>query len=204
MKRHSMTVLIFCTLIFGHRQMQAHGNKEHVLDTSKEGMKAIAQALGAKCAHCHENSTADGERDYKAPSVMKETALYMKKHYVDGVVTREGKSVDCAYCHQGKAQFVVRDTILAKPSRLAGMPRSEIVAMMKEMQNALGVKTCDHCHVRGRDGRLDPTVPTTNKVISRFMMERFTDRLLDIKTRKPVTCGTCHDGKAKRLPRSKE
>ena len=202
MKRYWMAVLM--VFIVGHGHVHALGDKEHVLDTSKDGMKAIAHALGVKCAHCHQSKTADGEQDYKASSVMKETALYMKHHYVDGVVRREGKSVDCAYCHQGKAQFVVRDTTRAKPSRLAGMPRSKIVAMMKEMQNALGVKTCDYCHVRGRDGRLDPTVQTTNKVIARFMMEHFTDRLLDIKTGKPATCQTCHDGKILFLPRSEE
>lgn len=190
--------------VFVVSQIHAHGDKEHVLDTSKEGMKAIAHALGVKCVHCHPSEKENGKRDYKAPSKMKETALYMKNNYVDGVVTREGERVDCTYCHQNEARFIVRDTTLAKPSRLAGKPRSEIVAIMKEMQNALGVKACDYCHVRGRDGRLDPKVPTVNKVIARSMMEHFTDRLLDIKTGKPVTCKTCHDGKTTFLPKSEE
>ena len=169
----------------------------HVLDTSREGMKAISDALGVKCAHCHPTKTEEGKRDHKAPSFLKDKALYMKHHYVDGLVTKKGEQINCAFCHQGRAQFIVRDTTKAKPSQLAGKSRGEIVAMMKEMQKALGVKTCDYCHVRGRDGRLDSVAPTPNKVIARMMMDRFTDQLLDIKNGKPVTCHTCHQGKTK-------
>jgi len=164
-------------------------------------MEAISKALGVKCAYCHPSVNEAGERDYKAPSPLKKTSLYMKHHFVDGLVTTAGKSIDCAFCHTGTARFVVRDTSAAKPSRLAGMSRGEIVAMMKEMQKALGVKACDYCHVRRRDGRLDPVTPTPNKIVARMMMEKFTDRLLDIKTGKPATCQTCHDGKAKFLGR---
>jgi len=179
----------------------AHEDKEHVLDTSREGMKVIADALGVKCRHCHPTKKEDGKRDHEAPSLLKETALHMKHHYVDGLVTKEGKNIDCAFCHNGKAQFVERDTSAAKPSKLAGMSRGEIVAMMKEMQKALGVKSCDYCHVRGRDGRLNSVTPTPNKVAARMMMDYFTDQLLDIRTGKPVTCQACHDGKAKVLNR---
>ncbi len=180
-----------------------HAGEQHVLDTSREGMEAISEALGVTCQYCHPSETEAGERDYKAGSPLKETARYMKHHFVDGLVTTGGKPIDCAFCHAGAARFVGRDTSAAKPSRLAGMSRGEIAAMMKEMQNALGVKTCDYCHVRRRDGRLDPVTPTPNKVVARTMMEQFTDRLLDIQTGKPATCQTCHGGKAKFLPRSR-
>ena len=191
--------VFFCVIILLGSDI--HADDHHVLDTSKEGMEAISKALGVKCKYCHPAVNKAGERDYKAPSSFKKTALYMKHHFVDGLVTRAGKSIDCAFCHTGTAQFVVRDTSAAKPSQLAGMSRGEIVAMMKEMQKALGVKTCDYCHVRRRDGRLDPVTATPNKVVARMMMEKFTDRLSDIKTGKPATCQTCHDGKAKFLGR---
>ena len=178
-----------------------HADDHRVLDTSKEGMEAISKALGVKCKYCHPSETEAGERDYKGPSPFKKTALYMKHHFVNGLITTAGKSIDCAFCHTGTARFVVRDTSAAKSSRLAGMSRGEIVAMMKDMQKALGVKACDYCHVRRRDGRLDPVTPTPNKVVARMMMEKFTDRLLDIKTGKPATCQTCHEGKAQFLER---
>lgn len=189
----SCAVILLCADI--------HADDHHILDTSKEGMEAISKALGVKCQYCHLSKTEAGERDYKAPSPLKDTVIYMKHHFVDGLVTKAGKSIDCAFCHTGTARFVVRDTSAAKPSRLAGRSRGEIVAMMKEMQKALGVKACDHCHVRRRDGRLDPVTPTPNKVVARMMMEKFTDRLLDIRTGKPATCQTCHEGKAKFLER---
>ena len=164
-------------------------------------MEAISEALGVTCKYCHPSETEAGERDYKAPSPRKETALYMNHHFVGRLVTTAGEPIDCASCHKGAARFVVRDTSADKPSRLAGMARGEIVAMMKAMQTALGVKACDYCHVRRRDGRLDPVMPTPNKVAARMMMEQFTDRLLDIQTGKPATCQTCHAGKAKFLER---
>ena len=198
MKRFAIFVFGLC-LVYG--KASAHEGESHVLDTSREGMKVLADALGVKCRHCHLAKTDEGKRDYKAESLLKDTALYMKHNYVDGLVTKEGKSIDCAFCHQGQAHFIVRDTTEAKPSGLAGKSRGEIVAMMKEMQKALGVKTCDYCHVRGRDGRLDSVTPTPNKTVARMMMDQFTDRLLDIKTGKPATCQMCHRGKAKFLPR---
>lgn len=167
-------------------------------------MEAISNALGVTCQYCHPSETEDGERDYKAPSPHKETAHYMNRHFVNGLVTTAGQAIDCAFCHKGTARFVVRDTSAAKPSRLAGMSRGEIVALMKAMQTALGVKACDYCHVRRRDGRLDPVTPTPNKVATRMMMEQFTDRLLDIQTGKPATCQTCHGGKARFLERQEE
>ena len=199
-----MKRLVFCcAVVLFWANIRADEGAPRVLDTSKEGMEAISEALGVKCKYCHPAETESGERDYKAPSPRKETALYMKHHFVDGLVTTEGKSIDCAFCHAGTARFVVRDTSAAKPSRLAGMSRGEIVEMMKAMQNALGVKACDYCHARRRDGRLDPVMPMPNKVVARTMMERFTDRLLDIQTGKPATCQTCHAGKAKFLPRNR-
>lgn len=179
----------------------AHSDKVHVLDTSKEGMKAIANALGVECAYCHPSKKADGKRDFEAPSEMKSISLFMKKNMVDKFVQKDGKPIDCAFCHQGKARFIVRDTLQAKPTRLSGMSRTDIVNLMKSMQRGLGVSSCDYCHDRGRDGRLDHSIPTENNVITRQMMDHFTDRLLQLKNGKPATCESCHGGKAIMIPR---
>ena len=149
-----MRRFVFCFVVI-LLWSDVHTDDHRVLDTSKEGMEAISKALGVKCQYCHPSVNEAGEPDYKALSPLKTTAFYMKHHFVDGLITTAGKTIDCAFCHTGMAQFVVRDTSAAKPSRLAGMSRGEIVAMMKEMQKALGVKACDYCHVRRRDGRLE-------------------------------------------------
>ncbi len=180
---------------------QAHEGEAHILDTSKEAMQVMADALGVKCAYCHPTKKADGKRDFAAPSEMKTVTLFMKQHMVDKFVKKDGEPIDCAYCHQGKARFLVRDTSQVKPSRLAGLARTEIVNLMKGMQRGLGVSSCDHCHERGRDGRLDHAIPTEEKVVSRQMMDHFTDPLLQLKNGKPVTCESCHSGKTTFIPR---
>jgi hypothetical protein len=199
----SLGKILFILLLF-ISTAQAHGDKVHVLDTSKEGMKEIADALGVKCAYCHPSKKADGKRDFAAPSEMKTISLFMKRQMVDKHVQKDGKPIDCAFCHQGKARFLVRDTAQAKPSRLSGMSRTDIVNLMKGMQRGLGVSSCDHCHARGRDGRLDHTIPTENNVITRQMMDHLTDRLLLLKNGKPATCESCHSGKTTFIPRVSE
>ena len=189
--------ILVCLLLVS--VVQAHEG-EHKLDTSKEGMEAISKALGVKCSYCHPSKKADGKRDFEAPSKMKTVALFMKEHMVDKHVKTNGEPIDCAFCHQGKAKFVVRDTALAKPHRLAGMPRTEIVNLMKGMQRGLGVGSCDYCHARGRDGRLDHSIPTENNVVTRQMMDHFTDQLLQLKNGKPATCESCHSGKTTFVP----
>jgi hypothetical protein len=182
----------------------AHEDQEHVLDTSEEGMKAISKALGVKCNYCHPTKKADGKPDFEAPSEMKAISLFMKEHMVDKHVKKDGEPIDCAFCHQGKAKFVVRDTAQAKPHRLAGMARTDIVNLMKGMQRGLGVGSCDHCHARGRDGRLDHNIPTENNVVTRQMMDHFTDQLLQLKNGKPATCESCHQRKTTFIPRDND
>lgn len=191
--------LILCSVLV-LSVASAQGNEMQGLDTSKEGMKAISKALGVKCAYCHPTKKADGKRDFAAPSEMKAVAMFMQEHMVNKFVKQDGEPIDCAFCHQGKAKFMVRDTSQAKPSRLAGMARTEIVNLMKGMQRGLGVGSCDHCHARGRDGRLDHSIPTENNVITRQMMDHFTDQLLQLKNGKPASCESCHAGKTTFLP----
>ncbi|MDA0709771.1 MAG: hypothetical protein O3B73_06120 [bacterium] len=181
--------------------LPVRGETEHILDTTKEGMEKIANDLGVKCEYCHPKVKTDGKRDFAAPSEMKTVSLIMKRQIVDKFVEKDGEPIDCAFCHQGKARFLARDTAQAKPTRLAGMARTEIVDLMKGMQQGLGVASCDFCHERGQDGRLDHTIPTENKVIARQMMDSLMDPLLQIRNGKPATCASCHTGKTTFLHR---
>jgi hypothetical protein len=183
--------------------VEAHTEKKHILDTSKEAMQVMADALGVECSYCHPSKKEDGEPDFAAASEMKTIALFMKKNMVDKFVKKGGDPIDCAFCHQGKARFLVRDSSLEKPSRVAGMATTEIVELMKGMQRGLGVSSCDHCHERGDDGRLDHAIPTQQKVISRQMMDHFTDALLQLKNGKPARCESCHSGKVTFVPRDR-
>ena len=177
--------------------------EETVMDTSKAGMEAISKALGVECEHCHPTVMADGQPDYKAPSAMKATARHMQIHVVDAFVQKDGRAPTCMTCHQGRATFLPRDTSQALPSRLVGTPRTEIVDMMKSMQNDLGQQTCDTCHARRRNGRIDPVAPTPRKVTVRFMMDQFAGSLLHRDNGKPAACASCHRGKIHFLPRER-
>ena len=191
--------LILAVCVAG--QADAHGETKHVLDTSKEGMKAIAQSLGVKCTHCHTARTAEGKPDFEAPSPRKKTAIHMKVHFVDGLKTAKGEELNCVACHNGEARFLPRDVSMAKPSMLqaSGMDRREIVQTMRTVAETLDVK-CDFCHVRSEDGRLDPVPPTKHKLMAKYMMDHYAGKLVG-KDGKPVTCGTCHQGKTEFLPR---
>lgn len=171
----------------------------HVLDTSEEGMKRIAGALGVKCFHCHTEKKADGKPDFDAPSPLKATAIHMKTHFVDSLRTAEGKALECQTCHQGVAKFVPRaiDPDLAALS--ANMERREVMKLMRGFTKSLGVK-CLHCHEKAKDGRMDPKIPTENRRIARYMYDHFGS--LTLLDGQPATCMTCHQGKVTFLPRS--
>jgi hypothetical protein len=178
----------------------AMGQKEG-MDTSQEGMEAISKALGVTCAYCHLTQKADGQPDYKAPSSQKATARHMQVKIVDVFVQKDGTPLTCATCHRGRATFIPRDTAQTLPSRLVGMRRTEIVELMKSMQRGLGLQTCDQCHARRRNGRLNPVIATANKVTARFMMDHYVRSLLHRANGKPASCISCHQGKVRFLPR---
>ena len=179
----------------------AHDEEHHILDTSEEGMKKIAHALGVKCTHCHTATLSDGKPDFKALSPFKATALHMKQHFVDTFKTGDGGTVDCLTCHQGTARFIPRDPEREGESLSSTMERKELMLTMRGFTKALGVK-CLFCHKKAEDGRMDPTLPTKHRRMARFMRETFTGfKQLDGE---PVTCVTCHQGKTKFLPRHGE
>jgi hypothetical protein len=180
---------------------EGHDDSEYVLNVEKENMKAIAKSLGVKCGHCHLEKKPDGKPDFEAPSHFKHTAIHMKLNFVDGLKMKDGSEITCVTCHNGAHQFLPRDVSKAEPTSLvaSGMARKEIIQKMQTFRKALGVK-CDFCHVRNEDGRIDPTQPTKHKIMAKYMIEHFTDKLLT-KDGKPVTCDTCHPEKAEFLPR---
>ena len=205
----NLTVCVCMFLLLGGEgvwlQVEGHeGHEEnpHVLDTSEENMKRIAKSLGVECTHCHIAEKPNGETDFEAMSPLKETAIHMKVHFVDSLKTADGGALTCKTCHNGAHRFLPRDVSKATPSGLvaSGMSRKEILKTMSAIKKDLGVK-CDFCHMRTDDGRLDHTKPTKHKLMAKYMMEHFAGRLVTVKG-KPVTCFTCHQGKAEFLPRS--
>lgn len=175
---------------------QADG--DHILDTSEEGMKKIATALGVECIHCHVAKTPEGKPDFGAVSAFKATTLHMKTHFVDSLRMADGEILSCENCHNGHAQFIPREPDHDLEPLSANMERREVMKMMRGFTKSLGVK-CLFCHEKATDGRMDPTIPTKHVRMARFMVDNFTSfTTLDGS---PATCMTCHQGKAKYLPR---
>ena len=196
-----MTKLLLIAIGMGVSAAAAHADRSHVLDTSEENMKRISRSLGVRCTHCHTARRPDGKPDFEAPSLFKQTAIHMKVHFVDGLNTAEGKTLDCMFCHQGKARFIPRDLEDARPSNLSELlPRREIFRKMKAIEKALGVN-CEFCHVRREDGRLAPEQPTKHKLMAKYMMDHYEGSLITSEG-VPATCATCHVGEAEFLPRS--
>lgn len=183
-------------ILFGVTQAGTH--ESHVLDTSGENMKAIANSLGVKCTHCHIEKESDGKPDFDAPSALKATAILMKVHFVDSLLTGEGEPVSCVTCHAGTARFLPRSSGKPATRLMEGMEGRDIMRVMRGFTKSLGVK-CLHCHTKGNDGRMDPTIPTENRAVARFMFERMTSfQRVDGEA---TNCGSCHAGKVRFLPR---
>jgi hypothetical protein len=60
-------------------------------------------------------------------------------------------------------------------------------------------KKCVYCHVKEGD-EFDYEAKTPKKAIAHYCEEQFVDQLLT-KSKKPVTCATCHNKKPLFLPR---
>ena len=191
--------LLAATVMVSAVSIAAHEG-DHILDTSEENMKMIAKSLGVQCTHCHVEKTADGKPHFSAPSKGKETAIYMKVHFVDSLRTVKGELLSCEGCHQGSTRFLPREVEKAKTSTLSEhMEMRDIFQKMKQIEEDLGV-TCDFCHLRNEEDRLTPEQPTKHKIMAKYMMDNFTAGLQTMDG-KPVTCNTCHQGQAEFLPR---
>lgn len=176
--------------------MAAADDKNRIL--SPRDMKQIADAVGARCNYCHIAKKPDGKPDYKADSPLKETAKYMKTHFVDGLVTKDGKPLTCATCHAGKTTFLPRELPSdARKSSLEG-DRLAIMKRMNVIAKSLGVQ-CDFCHAKGPDGKFAYELPTAHKQIAKYMMTEVVDKYR-LKDGGELTCATCHAGKTEFLP----
>ncbi len=191
------TGILLVTATFAWGPLGGHADSHHVLDTSKDGMKKIAGALGVKCKHCHAAVTSEGKPDFEAPSPLKDTARQMKLHFVDSLRTADGKALECDTCHDGHAKFVPREAESAGESLTKTMARRELMTTMRRFTKALNVK-CLFCHTKAEDGRMDPTIPTKHRRMARYMWDNYSDlKLLDGQQ---VVCMTCHQGKTEFLP----
>ncbi|MSS71803.1 MAG: hypothetical protein EXS64_09975 [Candidatus Latescibacteria bacterium] len=176
--------------------MAAADEKGRIL--SPKDMKQISDAIGARCTHCHVAKKPDGKPDYKAPSPLKETAKYMKIHFVDGLVTRDGKPLTCANCHAGKTRFLPHELLPDAPKSSVKGDRMELMKKMNVIAKSLGVK-CDFCHAKGPDGKFAYELPTAHKQIAKVMMTEIVDKY-KLKDGGELTCATCHAGKTEFLP----
>jgi len=176
--------------------MAAADNQNRIL--SPRDMKQIADAIGANCAHCHTAKKPDRKPDYAAPSPLKETAKYMKTHFVDRLVTKEGKPLTCATCHAGKASFLPRELPANAPRSSVQGDRLAIMKKMNVIAKSLGVQ-CDFCHAKGPDGKFAYELPTRHKQMAKYMMTEVVDKY-KLKDGGELTCATCHAGKAEFLP----
>jgi hypothetical protein len=197
MKFAKLTMMLAAAIMFTGA-VYSDDDHAHVLDTSKENMKKMAQSLGVKCSHCHIDKTPEGKPDFEAASKLKDTAIQMKQHFVDSLRTTDGNSLDCQTCHNGHAKFITRDHETDTPPRLfANTERREIMTTMRAFTKALDVK-CLFCHTKAADGRMDPTIPTKHRRMARYMIDNFGS--LELLDGQPATCMTCHQGKTEFLP----
>lgn len=96
-------------------------------------------------------------------------------------------------------------TTALRPAHADGRHEKLSKRQMKKLMNRwareLGVK-CDHCHVKKGEA-FDFDAPTDNKKLAHYCDEHFVAELRDEKG-KEISCGTCHDGKVKFMPRPKK
>lgn len=81
------------------------------------------------------------------------------------------------------------------------LSKRQMKKLMNRWARELGVK-CDHCHVK-KGETFDFDAATPNKKMAHYCDEHFVAELRTPKG-KAISCGTCHDGKVKILPRPKK
>ncbi|MBL4848226.1 MAG: hypothetical protein JKY65_22135 [Planctomycetes bacterium] len=87
-------------------------------------------------------------------------------------------------------------------SRHEKLSKRQMKKMMNKWARELGVK-CDHCHIKkGETFDFDKSTP--NKTLAKYCDEKFVATLRTAKKGKAISCGTCHDGKVKFMPRPKK
>jgi hypothetical protein len=79
---------------------------------------------------------------------------------------------------------------------VGGKDEEAVTQIMRSFTKAMG-KKCNYCHVRS-EGKFEYKKWTKRKRIALWMYTHFVQKLKD-SDGNPVTCGTCHPGKAKFL-----
>lgn len=88
-----------------------------------------------------------------------------------------------------------------KKGRHEKLSKRQMKKMMNRWARELGVK-CIHCHVK-KGETFDYDKETANKKLAHYCDEHFVAELRTPKG-KEISCGACHDGKVKFMPREKK
>jgi hypothetical protein len=70
-------------------------------DNIREVMVRFTEALGVKCSHCHTLNFHDA-------TPMMPVTRFMMTEFTRRFVTRDGSSLSCSNCHQGRDRFLSR------------------------------------------------------------------------------------------------
>ena len=111
-------------------------------DKMRKVMSTFTKALGTKCTGCH-----DGD-DFKKPTPHKKIAARMWNEMVRGYALEGGGAVYCDSCHQGKAEFLVRDPGLKE---LSGWMDENFVGQLKKKNGE--EHSCETCHGDPMEGK---------------------------------------------------
>jgi len=72
-------------------------------ETLRQVMGTFTKSLGVQCSHCHDMD------DMKKSTPNKKLTARMWSEFTRGYTLAGGGALYCDSCHQGKAQFLVRD-----------------------------------------------------------------------------------------------
>jgi len=178
------------------------------------GMQSMRANLGEKCPMCHLVKQKDFAADTKKEKRRAREMIRMNEEINRRTFGGEVK-VTCWMCHRGEEEPAKRPFAKEVPDEfeqilspndlrepvekvfkdvrvLKGMNARQFALIMGWFEQELGVE-CEHCH--GKKGDFAADEP--KKVRSREMLE-MTSYIADgyYGGKSPVTCGTCHRGKA--------
>jgi hypothetical protein len=104
----------------------------------KDRMKTVSSALGVTCDHCHDVT------DFAAPTPNKRIANHMAERFTSAFQLRDGATLTCVTCHQGRATFLDR----ADQEALKRWMQKNFVEGLRFKGG--GAVACDTCHFGSR------------------------------------------------------
>ena len=176
------------------------------------GMQSMKANLGVKCATCHLAAEKDFAADKKKEKLAARRMIQMNEEINRRTFKGEVR-VTCWTCHRGEEEPKskpfekkipeelenLKPELLKQPAEkvfkdvriLKGMDARNFAYIMGWFERELGVE-CKHCH-----DEKDYSADTPKKKRAREMLE-MTGYIGSgyYKNDSPVTCGTCHQGKA--------